>query len=45
MGQDREFSSEEIDFALKTVDHFRVCWEQSEAAALEKDIRWKLRTA
>lgn len=42
MGQDREFTEEELKFALDTVQHFKECWEKSERKNLRADIQWKL---
>lgn len=42
MGQDREFTEEELKFALNTVQHFKECWEKSERKNLRSDIQWKL---
>lgn len=38
MGQDREFSEEELKFALRTVRNYRDRWEQLERLNLEHDI-------
>lgn len=42
MGQDREFTDKELNFALDTVEHFKQCWEKSERTNLRSDIQWKL---
>lgn len=42
LGQDREFTKEEIDFALATTKLYRDEWERIETANLKKDIELKL---
>jgi hypothetical protein len=42
MGQDRTFTEEERLFALRTVQHYRDRWEQSERDNLKSDIEKKI---
>lgn len=43
LGQDREFTADELRFALETVQHFKTAWEASEKKSLQQDVEWKLR--
>ena len=42
MGQDRQFTQEERDYALRCVQAFRDRWEESETNHLLRDIQYKL---
>ena len=42
MGQDREYSAEEVEYALETVKFYRDEWERTEKENLSKDIDKKL---
>lgn len=42
MGQDRQFTEDEIKFVLDTVKHFKTVWEEVEKRNLEKDVKWKI---
>lgn len=42
MGQDREFTADEIKFVLDTITHFKNVWEDIERKNLEKDVNWKV---
>lgn len=42
MGQDRQFTDEEIKFVLETVKHFKNVWEDVERKNLEQDVKWKI---
>lgn len=44
MGQDREFTEEEIQFALKTVKFYKEKWEEKEKINLENDINMRMET-
>lgn len=43
LGQDRRFTKEQIDFTLKTVEHYRATWENQEKKNLESDVLRKLK--
>ena len=45
MGQDRQFTADEIKFVLSAVQHFKNCWEEAERKNLEADIKWKVEGA
>lgn len=42
MGQDRQFTNDEVKFVLDTVNHFKSIWEEVERKNLEKDVKWKM---
>lgn len=42
MGQDREFTADEVKFALQTVKQYRDIWESREKENLKKDVLFKL---
>lgn len=42
MGQDREFTPDEVEYALKTVQFYRDEWERIEKENLQKDIDAKV---
>lgn len=42
MGQDRQFTADEKNFALTTVRHFKKTWEAVEKKNLERDIAQKI---
>lgn len=42
MGQDRQFTEDEIKFVLETLKHFKEVWEKVERKNLEKDVQWKI---
>lgn len=44
MGQDREFTDDEIKFALRTVRQYRDKWEEIEKKNLESDILKRLKS-
>jgi len=43
MGQDRAFTQDEIDFALKAVKNYRDTWEALEKKNLEHDVNLALK--
>lgn len=42
IGQDREFTQEEIDFTLKTIFDFKENWTETEKENLKSDITRKM---
>ena len=42
MGQDRQFTEDEIKFVLDTLKHFKAVWEDVESKNLEQDVKWKI---
>jgi len=42
LGQDRKFTQDEINYALKCVKHFRDTWETTEKKNLEVDLKFKM---
>jgi hypothetical protein len=44
LGQDREFTQDEIKFAQRTVRDFAAQWEKIERANLEQDVQMRLAT-
>lgn len=42
MGQDRQFTTDEVKFALSTIKHFKATWEEIERKNLEIDVNWKI---
>jgi hypothetical protein len=42
MGQDRQFTKDEVKFALETVKYFKDCWEYREKSNLEADVNFKI---
>lgn len=44
MGQDREYTEEEIKFALRTVRDYRDRWEKVEQENLESDIQLRIKS-
>lgn len=43
LGQDRQFTEEEVNFALKTVQQYRDAWEELERKNLKNDVELKLK--
>lgn len=41
MGQDKQFTEEQKQYALKVAKHYRESWEKSEVANLQKDVLQK----
>lgn len=43
MGQDREYTDDEIKFTLRTIRDYRDRWEQVEKENLEQDILLRIK--
>ena len=43
LGQDRAFSQDEINFALKAVKHYRDTWEQLDQNNLRHDLEQQIK--
>lgn len=45
LGQDRKFTEDEINFALKCIKDYQDAWEETERVNLDADVRYKVEMA
>ena len=42
MGQDRQFTADEIKYAIETVKFFKECWQNRDQVNVEHDVAYKI---